>query len=255
MAGEVAFSAAGQRRWSVLWGHRGGRSDHRSNWWARSSTIRSGATGSRSAMDAPSVWSNRANPASLPAPATRCDPGGRVVAKGALGAQGQRLRRPPARSALVERALSPRGRFASSPKAVPSSSRAVGSLAAHPRTERLFLRQRVRKAGANAVGAGAVARGLADPPGVAEGFADKIVVSLVHDPQDENRPGLGCSSEEPDIVLDWVCQRPSWNSWLARCGDPDRWPRGELARSQLLSWGLTPSQAQKAIEAYGPAPG
>ena len=91
-------------------------------------------------------------------------------------------------------------------------------------------------------------------PGVAEGTADKIVMSLVHDHKMKADQVWDVLQKNPDIVLD--CKGvPKAKLELVAGKVREILTDGlaeNSARSQLLSWGLTPSQAQKAIEAYGP---
>lgn len=90
-------------------------------------------------------------------------------------------------------------------------------------------------------------------PGVADGTADKIIHSLVHDSGIAAADLWDRFTKQPEIILDargvpraklelvMAKIRQVLSDGLAENG----------ARSQLLSWGLTPAQAQKSIEAYG----
>lgn len=91
-------------------------------------------------------------------------------------------------------------------------------------------------------------------PGVADGTADKIVHSLVHDCKFKADQVWDALQKTPDIIID--CKGvPKSKLELVAAKVREILTDGlaeNSARSQLLSWGLTPSQAQKAIEAYGP---
>ena len=91
-------------------------------------------------------------------------------------------------------------------------------------------------------------------PGVAEGTADKIIQSLVHDRGFHPTSLWEQLAKTPELILDAKgVPKAKLEAVMNKIRQvlSDGLAEND-ARSQLLSWGLTPAQAQKAIEAYGP---